>query len=86
MKSADLHHCLKIIKCFAKINLFGCSVSLRVFKIEHYFFLLIANQKIKRVTCLINLGKTNKKITAILKFKRLVKYLKILEFDLDINV
>ena len=36
---------VKIIKRVAKVELFGCAVSVRLLKIEHFFFLqLIANK------------------------------------------
>ena len=37
---------LKIVKCFAKVELLACAVSLRLLEIENFIFLqLIANQK-----------------------------------------
>ena len=60
---------MKIVKCFANIELMGCAVSLRLLRIGHFFFLqLIANQKIKGVTNIpmIDLGKS-KEVTAVLK-------------------
>ena len=60
---------VKIVKCFAKVMLFGCAVSLRLLKLEHFFFLqLIANKKNNRGyhIPMIDLGES-KKVTAVLK-------------------
>ena len=52
---------VKIVKSFAKVELFGCAVSLRLLKIEH-FFLFAFNIP------MIDLGIRNK-VTAVLKLK-----------------
>ena len=58
---------LKIIKCFAKVEPFGCAVSLTLLKIEHFFAIdsKSKNDRGYRIP-MINLGKS-KEVTAVFK-------------------